>query len=355
MAVTIQLNPENIAKELLDYQQKLQQGIENLKRVKQINSGVTPKQLLYQKDKVKLYRYQSTRSQALNATPVLIVYALVNRPYMADLQKGRSTIQGLLDTGQDVYLVDWGYPDWTDKLQTLDDYINGNLDKCVDFILRKHGIEQLHLLGICQGGTFSLCYSAIHPQKIRSLITMVTPIDFKTPDNMLSRWVQSVDVDLLVDTMGNIPGAMMNGTFVNLKPYQLLGQKYLGVADILSEPDQLETFLLMEKWLNDSPDLAGETFRQFLKDCFQENKLIRGDLYIGEHRVDLQQLEMPLLNVYANQDHLVPPAASKVLKDLTKSRDYSELSFNGGHIGIYVSQKAQKVIAPKMGEWLNQH
>lgn len=122
----------------------------------------------------------------------------------------------------------------------MDDYINGYLDRCVDVICARHGIDKLNLLGICQGGAFSLCYASMHPEKVRNLVTMVTPVDFKTPDNMLSHWVQNVDIDLLVDTQSNIPGEMLNWTFLNLKPYQLMAQKYLGVVDLMDDPEGTE-------------------------------------------------------------------------------------------------------------------
>jgi polyhydroxyalkanoate synthase len=165
--------------------------------------------------------------------------------------------------------------------------------------------------------------------------------------------VQNVDIDLLVDTQGNIPGEMLNWTFLNLKPYQLMAQKYLGVVDMMDDPKALKNFMRMEKWIFDSPDQAGETFRQFIKDFFQENKLMRGEVQIGEDIVNLHRVTMPILNVFAEQDHLVPPDSSRALKKCVGSKDYSELSFSGGHIGIYVSGRAQKTIPPRIGEWLN--
>jgi polyhydroxyalkanoate synthase len=346
------MRPDEILNEARGFNDKLAQGVGNLMDVGDIPSGVTPKEAVYKEDKLVLYRYQSDKP-AKNKTPLLIVYALVNRPYMTDLQENRSTIRGLLDAGQDVYLIDWGYPDAADRYLTLDDYINGYIDRCVDVVATRHGVDKINVLGICQGGAFSLCYSAMHPDKVRNLVTMVTPVDFKTPDNMLSHWVQNVDIDLLVDTQGNIPGEMLNWTFLNLKPYQLMAQKYLGVADLMDDPKALKNFMRMEKWIFDSPDQAGETFRQFIKDFFQQNKLMKGEVEIGDNTVDLKKVTMPVLNVYAEQDHLVPPDASKALKGCVGTKDYSELSFPGGHIGIYVSGKAQKTIPPAIGEWLD--
>ncbi len=347
------LTPEAVVEELTRYGQKLTHGMKNLMEVGEISTGVTPKTAVYSEDKLTLFRFNPPAETVQNKVPLLIVYALVNRPYMTDIQENRSTVKGLLDAGQDVYLIDWGYPDRADRYLSLDDYINGYLDRCVDVIRERHHLDQINLLGICQGGTFSLCYSALHPDKVKNLVTMVTPVDFQTPDNMLSHWVREVDVDLLVDTLGNVPGEMLNWTFLNLKPYQLMGQKYLGLLDTLDDPAALKNFLRMEKWIFDSPDQAGEAFRQFIKDFYQQNKLLKGGLQIGAP-VNLKGVTMPVLNIFAEQDHLVPPDASRAMRGKLGTRDYTELSFPGGHIGIYVSGKAQKTVPPAIGKWLNE-
>ncbi|NEL41415.1 MAG: class III poly(R)-hydroxyalkanoic acid synthase subunit PhaC, partial [Xanthomonas perforans] len=128
--------------------------------------------------------------------------------------------------------------------------------------------------GICQGGTFALCYAALQRHKVRNLITMVTPVDFHTPDNMLSNWARMVDVDLFVDTMGNVPADLMNASYLMLKPFRLNLQKYVGLLDILDDKQALEDFLRMEKWIFDSPDLAGEAFREFVTQFYQRNGLV---------------------------------------------------------------------------------
>jgi polyhydroxyalkanoate synthase len=351
---TIDIRPDKLSEEMLDYSRKLGQGMENLMNAGDIDTGVTPREAVYREDKLVLYRYRTPAGVTPKPVPLLIVYALVNRPYMTDIQENRSTVKGLLATGQDVYLIDWGYPDHADRALTLDDYINGYLDRCVDHIREAHGVDKINILGICQGGAFSLCYSALHQDKVRNLVTMVTPVDFKTPDNLLSTWVQNVDIDLAVDTMGNIPGELLNWTFLSLKPFSLTGQKYVNMVDLLGEPEQVKNFLRMEKWIFDSPDQAGETFRQFIKDFYQKNGFIEGGVEIGGQAVTLKDVTCPILNIYALQDHLVPPDSSRALKGRTGSKDYTELAFPGGHIGIYVSGKAQKEVTPAIGNWLNE-
>jgi len=351
---TIDIRPDKLTEEMLDYSRKLGQGMENLMNAGTIDTGVTPCEPVYREDKLVLYRYQTPAGVTPKPIPLLIVYALVNRPYMTDIQENRSTIKGLLATGQDVYLIDWGYPDQADRAITLDDYINGYIDRCVDHICEAHGIDKVNILGICQGGAMSLCYTSLHQDKVKNLVTMVTPVDFKTPDNLLSAWVQNVDIDLAVDTMGNIPGELLNWTFLSLKPFSLTGQKYVNMVDVLGDPEQVKNFLRMEKWIFDSPDQAGETFRQFIKDFYQKNGFIEGGVELGGQEVALTNVSCPILNIYALQDHLVPPDASRALKGRTGSQDYTELAFPGGHIGIYVSGKAQKEVTPAIGNWLNE-
>ncbi|MCL1633859.1 class III poly(R)-hydroxyalkanoic acid synthase subunit PhaC [Luteimonas sp. SX5] len=349
----LNVSADGLAHEALRMQQKLAAGVETLRNVDDIEYGATAKQEVWRDGKVALYRFVGEKTPTAKV-PLLISYALVNRPYMVDLQADRSIVKGLLARGEDVYVIDWGYPDRSDRFLTLEDYIERFLGGAVDHLRRAHGLDAINLLGICQGGAFSLCYSALHPDKVRNLITMVTPVDFHTPDNMLSNWTQGIDIDLFVDTLGNVPADLMNWCYLTLKPWRLFSQKYVGLVDILDDKKAVEDFLRMEKWIFDSPDQAGEAFRQFIKQFYQGNGFVKGGIVIGENEVHLGLIEMPVLNIFAEQDHLVPPASSRALKGLIGSGDYTELSFRGGHIGIYVSGRAQKEVPDTIHSWLDQ-
>ncbi len=349
----INIRPDSAAKELQDFGLKAAQGWKTLSELGDVDVGeASAKEPVYHENKLVLYHFKPV-AEKLNPIPVLVVYALVNRPYMTDLQKGRSLIQGMLAGGLDVYLIDWGYPDGADRYLSLDDYINGYIDRCVDFLRNKYNLNKINILGICQGGSFSLCYASLHTDKVKNLITTVTPVDFHTKNDLLSHWVRHVDIDLLVDTLGNVPGEVLNWTFISLKPYRLTGQKYLDMLNVLGDPEQAANFVRMEKWIFDSPDQAGEAYREFIKQFYQRNGLIKGEVEIGGQRVDLKNVTMPVLNIYARDDHLVPPEASMVLEKYVGTKDYSALPFPGGHIGIYVSGKAQQMIPPTVCEWLD--
>jgi polyhydroxyalkanoate synthase len=339
-------------KEIEKYSSRLLTLTETLLKTEDVDIGICPKDLVFQEDKVKLYHIRPKREKVCSV-PLLISYALVNRETMMDLEEGRSLLDNMLYHGLDIYLILWGYPSRLDRYRTLDDYIDLYMDDCVEFIRKEKGLEKINLMGVCQGGTFSAIYTALYPEKIRNLITMVTPIDFDTDDGLLNIWSRYMDMDLMVDTLGNIPGDFMNLGFLMLKPFQLMMDKYRGLVEDCSEnPVLIQNFLRMEKWIFDSPDQAGEAIRKFVNDLYKQNKLVKGELEIGGRKVNLKNITMPLLNIYAEQDHLVPPSSSKPLATLVSSQDVTTKSFPVGHIGMYVSSKSQKELGPTIAQWV---
>jgi len=338
-------------KEIEKYSSRLLKLTETLLKIEEVDLAKSPKDLVFQEDKMKLYHFHPQKEK-ICPVPLLITYALVNRETMMDLEEGRTLIGNMLDHGLDIYIIVWGYPSRLDRYIALDDYIDLYMDDCVEYIRKERGLEKINLMGVCQGGTFSAIYTALYPEKIRNLVTMVTPIDFETDDSLLNIWSRYMDMDLMVDTLGIIPGDFMNLGFLMLKPIQLMMDKYIGLVESSEDPATIHNFLRMEKWIFDSPDQAGETIRKFVNDLYKKNKLVKGELEIGGRKVDLRKIDMPLLNIYAQQDHLVPPSSSKPLGDLVSSKDVTTQSFPVGHIGMYVSSKSQKELGPLIAEWV---
>jgi polyhydroxyalkanoate synthase len=315
--------------------------------------ATTPYEVVYQEDRVKLKHYIPVKDIQLR-TPLLVVYALINRETMLDLQPGRSVVQTFLDEGIDVYMIDWGYPRRKDRYLTIDDHVNGYMDNIFDFIRRRHDLQKINLMGICMGGTFCVIYAALHPEKIKNLVTTVAPTHFDTDQGLLHIWMKNVDVDRMVDTFGNMPGDLMNFGFLLLNPARLMIDKYVGFIENMDNKAFVENFIRMEKWIFDSPDVPGETFRQFVKDCYQENLLIQSKMEVGGRRVDLKKITMPVLNYYGRYDHLVPPGACELLTSKIGSKDARDMCLDTGHIGIYVSSRCQRDFAPTITRWLKE-
>jgi len=347
---------------LIEDFEKFKCGMELFLKPPEFSVGTTPSELIFSEDKMKLIHYIPIVEKP-HLVPILIVYALVNRYYILDLQPDKSVIKKLLEEGFDVYVIDWGYPSGADRYLTLDDYVNGYINNAVDKIRERSGLDKITLLGVCQGGTFSVMYAAMHPEKVKNLVTLVTPVNFDTDKGLLHLWAKSLDVDKIVDYYGIVPGNFLNSGFLLTDPFRLMIDKYVGLFERieckpgdkegeLQNEETVKNFLRMEKWIFDSPDQAGETFRQFMKDCYQKNLLIKNEMILDGKKINLKNITMPLLNVMAETDHLVPNAASIPLNDAVSSADKQMLVFPTGHIGIFVGSKSQKEVCPKIAAWL---
>lgn len=337
--------------ELMQRQKKMVDGFEVLTNLDFDERFKTPKEIVYEEDKMKVYRFLPTVPTKAK-TPTLLVYAMMNRPYIMDLQSDRSFVKKLLDEGLDLYMVDWGYPTAEDRYITIEDYIEGYLGNAVDFIRESRDKDQINFIAKCQGGTYSTIYSSIYPEKVKNLVTVAAPFEFDIDEGLLYKWTKYMDVDSLVDAYGIVPGDFLNATFVQLRPYTLLVDKYVSVVNSLDNPDRLKNFMSLEQWIFDSPGQAGEAYRQFMKDFWQENKLIKGEFYLGDKKIDLRNVTMPLLNVVGDKDNLIPPASSIPLNDHVGSKDKELVSFPVGHAGIVASGRSQREIVPKIAEWI---
>jgi len=347
---------EDAAAALVELTQRIAETTARLRQARDVAVGCSAKRAVWCCGKTTLYRYLPLEPRAVApraSRPVLICFALVNRPYVLDLQPDRSLVRRLLEAGLDVYLIDWGDPDETDRRITLEEYIERHLGGSVRQVLASADLDALDLLGVCQGGVLSLCYSALHPEHVARLVTLTAPVDFHTPDNLLSKWVRHLDTQLL-EACGNVPGEMLNALFLALMPFRLMQEKYVRL--LTSRPDQraIEDFVRMEKWIFDSPAQAGTALAQFVRWFYQENRLVRGALEIAGRPVLLRQIRQPLLNLYALGDHIIPAAACAALRHHVGSEDYSERGVATGHIGMYVSRAARAEIAERIIAWLGQ-
>jgi polyhydroxyalkanoate synthase len=338
---------------------QLQDGYAALADISKINYHYHDRELVYQVDKVALYHYKPvvkaqrrTASSQKNSVPLLLVFSTVNRPEILELHPAFSLIGELLKKGIEVYLLDWGRVESGNRNLSLHDYVNGYLNNCVKKICTQHKIKKIDVLGVCQGGVLSLCLASISKQ-INRLILISTPVDFHTADNVITKMVAQLDVETVCHLMGNFSGKQLAQFFISLRPFELLGKKYLKLLDNLEDKAWVERFLRVEKWLQDSPDQPGKAFSEFIIQCYQQNKLIKNELKIGSKVINLTKVTMPVLNIMASEDEIVPVSASLPLKSSIASKVYQQKLIAGGHIGIYISQSAIRQLTRTISNWLN--
>ena len=317
-----------------------------------VDVGQTPSEVVYRENKLELLRYEPLVERE-HDVPILVVYALINRPYILDLQPDRSVVRRLLERGFEVYLVDWGEPSTLDASLTLADYVTRYIDNCVDEVRERSGVDAVSLLGYCMGGSMSAMYAALRPEKVRNLGLMAASLCFDDTGGVLERWGDEAYYSpaAVSEATGTVPADFFATGFDLMDPVDNALTKYVRLGENLDDDEFVTNFARMERWLSEGIDMAGETYRQFLEEVYQSNALCRNELELAGERVDLDNLRMPVLQILAEYDHLVPPSASRPFNEAIPSDDVETVEFATGHIGLSVSRRSHDELWPQVADW----
>ncbi len=313
----------------------------------------TPSTVIYEGGKVRLRYYRPVGKPT--STPLLLVHALIKRPFVLDLLPGSSIIENLTNQGIPVYLTDWIPPNSADTWRGFDAYVNGDLVNSVAAIQEHTGVEQVSVLGYCFGALLSTLYSALHPQTVKNLITLTIPLDWSKQDISFFQLSKNLDPTLVTSAFGNCPAWMVKSAFSSLAPVHHAVDKYVGLYRNRDRAGYKEMFERFEQWMNSDVPLAGQIFRELHADLVVGNKLVQGSMKVGGRVVNLRHITCPFLSIIGEHDDVVHPQASLPLTDLVGSRDAQTLLFPAGHIGVVVGGGAQKKLWPQVGAWLKKH
>jgi len=338
---------------------QIEENTRTLLRVSTTSATVaqTPKEVIWTLNKAKLYRYIPVGpSKQGHKIPLLLVFALMNKPYILDLRPGNSFIEYMVNKGYDVYLLDWGVPGIEDKELKFDDYVLDYLTRAIRKVKAVSGSDEFSMLGWCIGAILSTIYAALRPDAgLKNLLLLTAPLDFTDKQaGGFVRWVndQHFDPDKIVNTYGIIPGEMIDYGAKALKPVENYIGSYLTLWDNLDNPHVVESWHAMNTWVTDLIPMSGATYLQLIKELYRENRLIQGKLNIRGERVDLSHIHANLLNVIALADHISPPCQSESIMTKVSSQDQLLLKVKGGHIGMMAGSGALKRTWPQIDEWL---
>ena len=317
----------------------------------------TPKELVWTLNKAKLYRYTPlVPQQERHPVPLLLIFALMNRPYILDLRPGHSFVEFMLRSGFDIYLLDWGAPGLEDKHLKFDDYTLEYMPRAIRKVKALSGSEEFSMLGWCIGAILTTIYASLLPDDgLRNLILLTAPLDFSNKQGLtFARWTDEkyFDVEKVLATFGNMPGEMIDYGAKSLKPVENYISNYLKLWDNLDNPQIVESWHAMNTWVTDNIPLAGGAFRQLIVDLYRNDRLMKGELMIRGQRVDLNRLRANLLTVIAEGDHITPPCQSEAVLSKVGSSDKELYRVPGGHIGIMAGSGAHKHTWPHIETWL---
>ena len=359
----LEFTPQKYQEMLLEFTpQKYQETYQRVIRATQVLTtdaepevAPTPKEVVWTRNKTKLYRYISDQPKK-HKIPLLLVYALINKPYILDLTKGGSLIEYLVERGFDVYLLDWGTPGYEDRHMKLDDYIMDYIPRAVRKVMRKSKVEEVSILGYCMGGTITSAFAALHPElPIRNLIFMTSPFDFEnsgTYGAMLDE--RYFDINKVVETLGMIPPEMIDYGNKMINPIGTNFGPLISLYERAGNENFIKSFKLLRKWLNDGILFPGEAYRQWIGDFYQKNKLIKGEMVIRGQKVNLKNIKANVLNLAGQHDLIAPPNQVGALMNVISSEDKQFKVLPVGHTSITYGSQATKITYPTISEWLKE-
>lgn len=335
---------------------KVQSFLEQAPRLKQLRDeardmlGPTPRDEVYREHSTTLYRYRRD-TPATQATPILVVPSLVNRPWIMDLIEGESFIAAMLERGFEVFMIEWGEPNPAQRRVPLAQYVDKYLSRAVRRSLKAAGAARLTLAGYCLGGLFSVLHTALDGgQRVRNLVTMVTPVDFQDR-GLLSWWAREdhFDVDKIVDTYGNVPADFFSSAFPWLVPTGQL-RKVRTVFQKHQDEEFLKRFLALDIWLTENIPFPGEAYRELIKKGYQGNVLVEDGAWdLGDKVARLEDVTVPVLALAARFDHVAPVESCTRLAEMVASEDVTGEAYDTGHLGLALGKTARG--APTTEYW----
>ena len=330
---------DTMAKTLLEQAKiRLKHGLEYIGNPDEIEVGMTPRETVYSEGPHRLYRYPSSRDEA---RPLLLVYSLINRPYIFDLRPGRSLIEYLCNSGFDVYLLDWGSPPPEMGQAHLTDLVCETLRRCVRKVQRLHRQKQIDMLGYCMGATFAALYTAYRPADVSKLV-LLTPILGRTEKGLLQKIAQAQDINREMLAGQLISGRLLKNFFNSVKPATAL-KKERDFWKNHSDEQFLNHFLPVEKWSNDTPDVSAQVFFEFLDSVLYREDLLKQRFELGSYTFDFAQVRCPVFAVAAQKDWIIPAESLQVGERIFTQAPYTPYLIQGGHIGLVVGRSAKSL------------
>ena len=315
-------------------------------------TGVSECEEVYKEGHVTLKRYIS-KDKITKKTPILFIYALINKPYILDLRPGNSIVEFFTKEGYDVFIIDWGLPVPEDKFVTFDYYIDGYTNTCVDIVRELTKSQSINIFGWCMGANFASIYTPLYPEKVKNLVTLTLPMDAKN-GGLLSLWASDevFHLDKVISLYGNMPAKLVRYSVMSIYPFREM-RKNVNFYSNLDNKAFVQAYALAEKWLNDNIDIPGQVFKTYIKEIFQTTDLRDGKMEINGKRVDFKKITCPLLNLAAEDDNLIPLESSKALNEAVSSKDNEFVVLPGGHVSFAYDPRALEYWK-KTSDWFSQ-
>jgi polyhydroxyalkanoate synthase len=345
-----------------------------------VETGATPREVVWTKNKAKLYRYRHAdggTNGRRRPVPILLIYGFVLKPYILDLVPGNSLVEYLVEEGFDVYLLDFGISGSEDTGLSIEDFVLDYIGDAVRKVLETSGAEEISLFGHSQGGTLCVVYASLFPGgPLKNLVLLSTPTEF-APRNpgplglwtlasrnggtffdpaIVPRFFGNLPTDLASQLINSSASLQATATSMVARPFgrglSVYDPVLREVREWAERDASVRSWLAVSKWVDDAAPFPGETFRRWVRDFYQRDKLVKGKMRLRGRRVALSDIRCAVLNVSGKWDHVVPPSQTGATTLLARSPDKEYVSLDAGHVGMLVGPGAKGSLWSRVRDWL---
>jgi polyhydroxyalkanoate synthase len=312
---TLQENAENLVRGMHMLAEDIEAGRGSLK-IRQSdaskfavgeNLALTPGKVIYQNELMQLLQY-SPATETVLRRPLLIIPPWINKFYILDLNPEKSFIKWCVDQGLTVFVISWVNPDAALAAKSFEDYMRSGPLTALEVIKDVTGEDEVNAIGYCVGGTLmavTLAYMAAKGDKrIASATFFAAQVDFTHAGDLLV-FVDEEQLKILEHQMaerGYLEGAKMANAFNMLRSNDLIWP-YV-ISNYLKGKTPHPFDLLY--WNSDSTRMPAANHSFYLRNCYLENKLTKGQMEIAGEALDLGNVTIPVYNLATREDHIAP-------------------------------------------------
>jgi polyhydroxyalkanoate synthase subunit PhaC len=272
-----------------------------------VNMATTPGKVVFRNELIELIQYAAATENVLQ-TPLLIVPPWINKFYILDLNPEKSFVKWCVAQGVPTFIISWVNPDERQASADFATYMQDGIIAALDAVREITGARTAHTMGYCVGGTMlavTLAWLAARKDdRVASATFLTTQVDFANAGD-LKVFVDEEQIKAVEEVMsklGYLPGSKMASAFNMLRPLDLIWPYVVNTYLKGKEPAAFDLLY----WNSDSTRMPEANHKFYLRNCYLENKLSRGEMEVAGEKLDLGKVRTPIYNLAARDDHIAP-------------------------------------------------
>ena len=302
------------------------------------NIATSPGKVVYRNNLFELIQY-SPSTEKVDATPIVIFPPWINKFYILDLKAQNSLVKWIVDQGYTLFMVSWVNPDQSHRDIGMGDYIEDGFLTAIREVKEITAQEQVHAVGYCIAGTTLSLRLSLMKQRgdtsVKSATFFTALTDFSDQGEfqpfLTDDFIDGIEAE--TKDKGILPSVIMARTFSFLRSNDLVYGPAIKSYMLGDTPPAFDLLY----WNGDGANLPQRMAMEYLRGLCQQNKLVEGGFELLGHRLKLEDIDVPLIAIGCETDHIAPWKDSYRGVRMMGSADKTFVMTQSGHIAGIVN------------------